>query len=69
MKLEPVTSTSIKAIGYDKATGTMHVQFGSGTYEYQGVSPETYDALAGSESVGKHFHSVIKPQFKGVKIG
>lgn len=68
MKLDPVTSSNIAAIGYDHATKTLAVQFKSGDlWHYQGASAEHHRALMSAKSVGKHFHAHIKPKFDGKK--
>lgn len=67
IKMTPVSSLSIKAIGYDDDTSTLAVQFDSGIYHYKGVSPEQHDALVNAESIGKHFHLHIKSQYAGQK--
>lgn len=59
--MQNVSSSQIKAIGYDPETGTMRVDFNSGaTYEYDGVSEEDFASVAGASSVGAAFNSTIK---------
>lgn len=65
MKLNPVSSSQIHAIGHDHETNTLHVQFrgkdGPGhTYAYSGVSESDHQALIGAESIGSHFGQHIK---------
>jgi hypothetical protein len=61
VKLEPVTSSNIAAVGYDHATRTLGVQFKSGgTYHYHDVSPEEHRALVSADSIGSHFHQHIR---------
>ena len=57
MHLTHVTSSTIKAIGYDEGgNGTMDVKFIKGsTYRYSGISKELYDSIINAESVGKRF--------------
>lgn len=38
-----------------------------GTYVYDGVPREAYDALIAADSVGKHFHQHIRGKFPVVK--
>ena len=64
MKMSPVESSSVSAIGYDKATQELHVDFhGSGRYVYHNVPPEKYQAVMSGESIGKALHQHIKGQF------
>lgn len=66
MKITPVTSSNIAAIGYDIETTELAVQFKNGkTFVYIGVSREEHAALMASESIGKHFNQFIK----AVKVG
>lgn len=68
MKLTPVTSSNIEAIGHDPETNTLRVQFkGSGTYDYAGVSAEDHAALVGAGSIGSHFHKNIRTAFKATR--
>ena len=68
--LTPVKSSNIKAIGYDKAAQRLAVQFSNGTlFHYEGVTPDAYQGLASAESVGKHFGSHIRSNFKAAKQG
>lgn len=68
MKLEPVTSSNIAAIGYDHATKTLGVQFKSGgLYHYHGVQPHEHAAFMSADSHGKHFGKHISGKFKFAK--
>lgn len=61
-------SSSIKGCDYldDKSTLIVHFHNG-GTYHYPDCPKSEYDALKQAESVGKHFHSRIRP-YKSVKV-
>src|SRR4051812_34753451 len=63
IQLQPVTSSQVKAIGYDPETKTLAVQFARGTgaiYHYPDVEPETHQAFIGAESIGVFFGKHIK---------
>lgn len=61
MKMHPVTSSNLKAVGYDPETKTLRVQFSSGgSYDYPGVDPELHEQFLAADSVGKFFHSRIR---------
>lgn len=63
IKMEPVESSNIKAIGYED--GIMHVQFtGGATYKYE-ATPMFYQSLMSAESKGKFLRA---SGAKGVKI-
>ena len=59
--MRPVASSNLAKIGYDVGLRELHVEFKDGSrHAYQDVYPSDYAALAGAESVGKHFHSAIR---------
>jgi hypothetical protein len=66
--VNPVKSSNIKGIGYHPETQTMAVKFSNGIYHYNGVTEKEFQAFQKAESIGKHFHSVIRGKFKGVKV-
>ena len=60
MKLTPVESSMISAVGYDSDTRTLQVAFSSGKrYEYHNVPQETYEELMAAESKGSYMRSDI----------
>jgi len=64
MKLNPVKSSNIKAIGYEG--GNLHVQFASGkVYEYEGVTEKDFADLAEAKSIGSKFAKGIRNNYKG----
>lgn len=64
MKMVPVRSSNINAVGYDPASRTMDVQFQSGhTYSHYDVSPEAHEAFVGAGSIGSHYHQHFKGRF------
>jgi len=69
MQRTPVKSSNIRAVGYDAATQTLEVEFGSGVYQYQGVPPEKHAKLMGAESVGKFIRAEIRGKFDSRKVG
>lgn len=69
MQLKPVTSSNIKAVGYDPSSKALHVQFKSGqTHRYDDVSPEKHAALMAADSVGSHFHQHIRNSHKSARV-
>jgi hypothetical protein len=63
MELIPVTSSTIKAIGYDAATRTLRVQFLRGKspiWEYSPITQEAFNDFMAADSLGSHFHKHIK---------
>lgn len=62
MRLIPVDSSAVSRVGYDRPSRLLRVQYvGGGLYEYAQVTPEEWEALLDSESIGRYVNYVIKP--------
>lgn len=60
LKLNPVYSSNIKAIGYDNENQLMVVLFNSGSkYLYENVEPEIHKLIISSSSIGKTLNECI----------
>lgn len=68
MQRQPVVSSRVSSIGWDK--GTMEVEFNTGTvYQYYPVEWQTALNLISSPTVGKDIQAIIKnPDIKCVKL-
>ena len=63
MKRVVVSSSSLRALGYDPEQQVLEVEFSSGAlYRYEAVPPEVVQALLEADSLGRHFNQVFKPQ-------
>jgi hypothetical protein len=61
MQYQAVSSSSIAAVGYDLATGTLGVRFQNGSeYHYHGVPKRAFEALRSAGSVGTYMNTHIK---------
>lgn len=70
MELIPVSSSDIRAIGYDKATAVLVVAFHSGgIYQYFDVPDNVYTAFLSAGSKGQFLHQHIKYNYRYQKIG
>lgn len=61
--LHPVSSSQVKAVGYDAQSKTLAVQFTRGTgaiYHYPNVEAKTHSDFIGADSVGTYFGKHIK---------
>lgn len=68
IEMQAVISSNIKAIGFDKATGTMRVTFTSGaTYDATATQAD-FDTFMASKSKGSHFAKTLKVAFNWSKI-
>lgn len=70
IKLKPVKSSNLKAVGYHPESQTLRVEFakGNGSYDYTGVPAEEHEALIASGSPGNHFHGRIKMAYPHTKV-
>ncbi|WP_444815597.1 KTSC domain-containing protein [Stutzerimonas frequens] len=63
MKRVVVSSSSLRALGYDPEQQVLEVEFSGGAlYRYEAVPPEAVQALLEADSLGRHFNQVFKPQ-------
>ncbi|MDB5058587.1 MAG: hypothetical protein JWO59_2059 [Chloroflexi bacterium] len=70
MERQPVTSSSIRSIGYDPATSMLEIEFNNGhIYQYSGVPESQYRALLAASSRGAFFNTEIKDQYTTRKVG
>jgi hypothetical protein len=69
MERIPVTSTDIRAVGYDTDSQTLEVEFNSGSvYQYAGVPLSEYEGLMNADSKGKYFNANIKKRYSFVRL-
>jgi hypothetical protein len=60
----PVTSTSIRSIGFDPDTKTLEIEFPDGQiYEYFGVAENVFIRLTSATSVGSEFNMFIRGRY------
>lgn len=61
---EPVESSNLERVGYDRKTSTLRIVFGGNrTYDYPMVPESEYKKLLAAESLGKFFNTRIKPMY------
>lgn len=70
MERTPVSSTTITSVGYDDATGTLEVEFTSGTlYQYFDVPRMVFDDLSsGGGGVGAYFNGHVKGVYRYARL-
>lgn len=69
MQRQPVKSTNLAEVGFEKETGTVEVKFVNGEiYRYGGVPEELYQSMLGSSSVGSFFAQYIKKAYPVRKV-
>ncbi|HEX8358080.1 MAG TPA: KTSC domain-containing protein [Segetibacter sp.] len=61
MKMVDVSSSVLKAIGYDEKTMTLRTELLSrALYEYYEISTQEYDNFLKASSLGEHYNKFIK---------
>jgi KTSC domain len=69
MRREPVESTSIASMGYDRRSATLEIEFaGGGVYRYLAVSERTWERLRAAESKGRFVNGSVKPYHRVVRV-
>jgi hypothetical protein len=69
MHMQPVSSSNIRAIGYDADTATLEVAFhDGGLYRYAHVPESIHRGLMSAASHGSYLHTYIKNSYSAVRI-
>jgi hypothetical protein len=68
MQMKRLNGGSLRAAGYDEARRTLVVELTSGTFEYAGVSQDTWRRLASSSSPWSFFRDNIEEEFTAKRI-
>lgn len=71
--LDPVTSSNIDAIGYDRTTpkrkSALYIRFhNKALWKYAEVPLDVYFDLMAAPSVGAFFSAMVKPVYKSQKV-
>jgi len=62
---QPVSSSNLKSVGYDRVTQTLEIEFQSGAvYEYYNVPVGVYAGLMQASSHGQYFHQNIRNRYR-----
>lgn len=69
MERTPVTSSNIRAIGYDSDSQILEVEFNSGAvYRYSGVPQWEQEGVMNADSKGQYLNANIKGRYPFVKL-
>lgn len=64
MRRQPVTSSTMRSVGYAADQATLEIEFTSGAvYRYVEVPPATHAQLLTADSLGAYFNKNIRPTF------
>lgn len=65
MRMVPVSSSAISAVGYDPSTMQMQIRFKQGRiYTFCGVPPHIFDSLLGAGSKGRYYDHYIRDRYQ-----
>lgn len=69
MKMQLVKSSMLHSMAHDSETNTLIVKFKEDgpEYDYADVPASAFTKMMEAESIGKHFGTNIRNNFKGVK--
>lgn len=68
MERTPVTSKSIRSLGFDQETGLGEVEFLNGSvYTVHGLAVETFNEMVAAESVGSYYARNVRNNYLHVK--
>lgn len=68
MEMKRLSGGSLRAAGYDASRRTLVVELTSGTFEYSGVSADTYRRLIAASSPWSYFRDNIQEEFMERRI-
>ena len=70
MDKQPVSSSTVVSIGYDRQTETLEIEFGSGrVYQYYGVPDNLHSEIMQVPSKGQFFNTYIRDQYPYSRVG
>ena len=69
MKMIPVDSSNVEAVGYDEKSSTLQVEFkNGGMYQYFDVPEDEFIGLRDASSVGGYLAARIKGTYRYSKV-
>jgi len=68
MEMKRLTGGNLRAAGYDEKRCVLVIELASGTFEYQGVSADTYRRLMASSSPWSFYRDNIDEEFTAKRV-
>lgn len=68
MEMKRLSGGNLRAAGFDDRRRVLVVELTSGTFEYSGVSAETFRRLAGSSSPWSFFRDNIDEEYPSKRL-
>ncbi len=68
MEMKRMSGGNLRAVGYDATRRVLVAELTSGTFEYSGVSAETWRRLTSSSSAWSFFRDNIEEEYPAKRI-
>ncbi len=68
MEMKKLTGGNLRAVGYDDRRRSLIVELTSGTFEYGGVSAETYRMMLSASSPWSYFRDNIDEEYPAKRM-
>lgn len=69
MRLKPVDSEMLDALGYDEKSHSLFAEFKTGgTYRYKNVPSFIYQGLLDADSIGEYMHKYVLDRFEHERV-
>jgi len=68
MEMKKLTGGNLRAVGYDDRRRSLIVELTSGTFEYGGVSAETYRMMLSASSPWSYFRDNIDEEYPAKRV-
>jgi hypothetical protein len=68
MEMKKLTGGNLRAAGYDDRRRALIVELTSGTFEYAGVSADTYRRMVSASSPWSFFRDNIEEEFPAKRV-
>jgi len=68
MDMKRMSGGSLRAAGYDEREKKLVVELNAGTYEYAGVSPETWRRFSTASSPWSFFRDNIEEEYAAKRV-
>jgi KTSC domain len=68
MEMKRLSGGNLRAVGYDDRRRTLVVELTSGTFEYTGVSADTYRRMVTASSPWSFFRDNIEEEFPAKRV-
>jgi hypothetical protein len=68
MEMKRMSGGNLRAAGYDAVSRTLRVELNAGTFEYAGVSADTWRRFASASSPWSFFRDNIEEELVGKRV-